>query len=281
MRPRCWPPCQEVHLSDSAVDTVLCDVTDGVMRITLNRPDKANAIAPEARNRLIELLGEADGDVEVRAVAIHSTGKFFCTGADVSRMSGSMATPRPTGTTMRTMLGGAQRLIAAVLDCGKPVVAVVQGPAAGMGAHLAFASDFIVASEDAWFSLPFVQRGLALDAAGAYLLPRRMGLQKAKELAFLGDRLTAAEGQALGVVNRVCAADQLEATAAELVGRLAAAATTAIGLSKKLLNASLDADRNSAFLAEAMSQEIVGRTDDIKEGVAAFMDKRPVNFRGY
>lgn len=182
---------------------------------------------------------------------------------------------------MRTMLGGAQRLIAAVLDCGKPVVAVVQGPAAGMGAHLAFACDFVVAAEDAWFSLPFVQRGLALDAAGAYLLPRRMGLQKAKELAFLGDRLPATEGLSMGIVNRTCGADQLEATAEELVNRLANAATTAIGLSKRLLNASLDGDRGAAFLAEAMSQEIVGRTEDIKEGVEAFMEKRAVKFRGY
>ena len=268
-------------MDDSAVDTVLCNVSGGVMRITLNRPDKANAITPDARNRIIELLGEADGDIEVRAVAIHSTGKFFCTGADVSRMSGAMSTPRPAGSTMRTMLDGAQRLIAAVLDCAKPVVAVVQGPAAGMGAHLAFACDFVVAAEDAWFSLPFVQRGLALDAAGAYLLPRRLGLQKVKELAFLGDRLPASEGLTLGIVNRVCPADQLEDTAAELVGRLANAATTAISLSKRLLNASLDGDRNGAFLAEAMSQEIVGRTEDIKEGVQAFMEKRAVKFRGY
>lgn len=268
-------------MAESEADMVLSEVADGVLRITLNNPNRANAIAAESRERLIALFAEADADVEIRAVLLQSTGKHFCSGADVSRMSSAMAGPRPVGTTMRTMLGGAQRLIAAVLDCGKPVVAAVQGPAAGMGAHLALACDLVIAAEEAWFSQPFVQRGLALDAAGAYLLPRRVGLQKAKELAFLGDRLPAREALAWGMVNRVCAAEDLHADAAALVARLAAGATTAIGLSKRLLNASLDGDRHAAFLAEAMAQEINGKTDDVKEGVAAFMEKRSVNFRGF
>lgn len=260
---------------------VLSESADGVLRITLNRPDRANAISAEGRERLIDLFAQADADVSIRAVLLQSTGKHFCSGADVARMSGAMATVRPAGSTMRTMLGGAQRLIAAVLDCGKPVVAAVQGSAAGMGAHLALACDLVVAAEEAWFSQPFVLRGLALDAAGAYLLPRRVGLQKAKELAFLGDRLPAGEALALGMVNRVCAGVDLEREAGALTARLAAGATTAIGLSKRLLNGSLDADRQAAFLAEAMAQEINGKTEDVKEGVAAFMAKRPVEFRGY
>lgn len=268
-------------MAEAATEMVLSEVSDGVMRITLNRPDRANAIPPESRDRLVELFAEADANVEVRAVLLQSTGKHFCSGADVSRMSGTLATPRPVGTTMRTMLGGAQRLIAAILDCAKPVVAAVQGPAAGMGAHLALACDLIVAADAAWFSQPFVLRGLALDAAGAYLLPRRVGLQKAKELAFLGDHLTAQDALDLGMVNRVCAAADLETEASALARRLADGATTAIGLSKRLLNASLDSDRAGAFLAEAMAQEINGKTEDVREGVAAFVEKRPVNFRGY
>lgn len=268
-------------MSEMVAEMVLSETRDGVLRITLNRPDRANAIPPEARDRLIELFACADGDVAIRAVLLQSTGKHFCSGADVSRMSGAMAGPRPVGTTMRTMLGGAQRLIAAVLDCGKPVVAAVQGPAAGMGAHLALACDLIVAAEDAWFSQPFVLRGLALDAAGAYLLPRRVGLQKAKELAFLGDRLPAREAHALGMVNRVCVAADLEREAEALARRLADGATTAIGLSKKMLNASLDGDRADAFLIEAMGQEINAKTEDVKEGVGAFLEKRPVSFRGH
>lgn len=257
------------------------DVAGGIMRITLNRPDRANAIAPEGRMRLIELLAQADGTPDIRAVLIASSGKHFCSGADVSRMAATMAQKRVVGSTMRTMIGGAQALVTAVLECGKPVVAAVQGPAAGLGATLALACDLIVASEDAWFSFPFTQRGLSMDAGSAYLLPRRIGMQRAKELAFFGDRLSAVDAHALGMVNRVCPADQLGASVEDLIGRLATSATTAISLSKHLLNGSLDVDRHAAFQAEAMAQEINSRTDDVQEGIAAFAEKRGVTYRGY
>ena len=117
--------------------------------------------------------------------------------------------------------------------------------------------------------------------AGAYLLPRRVGLQKAKEMAFLGDRLTVAEAKALGMVNVVCSEAEFPAAVEALAARLAVAATTAISLSKRQLNASLDGDRNAALLAEAMAQEVNGRSDDSQEGVRAFMEKRPSNFKGH
>jgi 2-(1,2-epoxy-1,2-dihydrophenyl)acetyl-CoA isomerase len=228
---------------------VLCEVRDGVMRVTLNRPDAANAIAPEQRETIINLMAQADGDPNVRVVLLGAVGKYFCSGADVRGIAASQSAARLPGSTMRIMLNGAQRLIASVLDCAKPVVAAVQGPATGMGAHLAFACDLIVAAEDAWFALPFIQRGLALDAAGSYILPRRIGLQKVKELAFLGNRLTAAEAKSLGLVNQVCAEAEFAAAVEALAARLAGAATVAISVSKRLLNASLDADRAAAFLA--------------------------------
>ena len=191
-----------------------------------------------------------------------------------------MAGPRLPGATIRTMMQGAQRLIAAVLDCGKPVVAAVQGPAAGMGAHLALACDMIVATDNATFSQPFVLRGLSLDAAGAYLLPRRVGLQKAKEMAFLGDKVSAAEAKTLGLVNIVASEGDFAGEIDKLAARLAASATVAISLTKRLLNGSLDQDRNAAFLAEAMAQEIIGTTEDVKEGVASVLEKRSSNFKG-
>ena len=139
---------------------------------------------------------------------------------------------------MRKIMNGAQRLVAAVLDCGKPVIAVVNGAAAGIGAHLALAADLVVAAEDASFVEVFVRRGLVVDGGGAYLLPRRIGMQKAKELAFFGDKLPAAEALALGLVNRVVPAAELDAAADEFARRLAAGPTTAISLTKRLLNAS-------------------------------------------
>lgn len=268
-------------MSDTQPDTILTALTDGILRITLNKPDAANAISMDQRVRIIALLEEADNNPEVRVIVIAANGKHFCSGADVRGMAGALAGERLPGSTIRTMMQGAQRLIAAVLDCGKPVIAAVQGPAAGMGCHLALASDMIVAMESAWFSQPFVLRGLSLDAAGAYLLPRRLGLQKAKEMAFLGDKVTAVEAQALGLVNRVCSEADFAKEVDRLATRLANSATMAISLTKRLLNASLDQDRNSAFLAEAMAQEIVGTTSDTKEGIASFLEKRPSQFKGH
>jgi 2-(1,2-epoxy-1,2-dihydrophenyl)acetyl-CoA isomerase len=268
-------------MSDDTNQTVLTELAGGIMRITLNKPDAANAISQDQRQRIIALLEEADNNQDVRVIVIAANGRHFCSGADVRAMAGKMAAPRLTGATIRTMMQGAQRLIAAVLDCGKPVIAAVQGPAAGMGCHLALACDLIVASDTAWFSQPFVLRGLSLDAAGAYLLPRRLGLQKAKEMAFLGEKLSAAEAKTLGLVNIVASEADFAGEVDKLAARLAESATMAISLTKRLLNGSLDQDRNAAFLAEAMAQEIVGTTADVKEGVTSFLEKRPSQFKGH
>ena len=188
---------------------------------------------------------------------------------------------RYPGDVTQLLLEGAQRLIAAVLDCRKPVIAAVQGAAAGLGAHLAYACDLIVAAEEASFIESFVLRGLVVDAGGAYLLLGRIGMQKAKELAFFGDKLRAQDALALGLVNQVVPASELDAAVEALAVRLAAAPTTAVSLAKRLLNRSLDVDRASAFLEEAMSQEINSATQDSKEGVSAFVARRAPDFKGY
>jgi 2-(1,2-epoxy-1,2-dihydrophenyl)acetyl-CoA isomerase len=256
---------------------------DGIRRITLNRPEAANALRPQDRNALIDLLDDADADPAILVVVLAAAGRHFCAGADVRAMAGSRSAgdDKRVGDTMRKIMGGAQRLIAAVLDCGKPVIAVVNGAAAGIGAHLALAADLVVAAEDASFVEVFVRRGLVADGGGAYLLPRRIGMQKAKELAFFGDKLPAAEALALGMVNRVVPAADLTAAADEFALRLAAGPTTAISLTKRLLNASPDGDRAAAFLAEAMAQEIQSTAEDSREGVRSFMERRPPEFRGF
>ncbi|GGK72395.1 hypothetical protein GCM10010094_36810 [Streptomyces flaveus] len=175
---------------------------------------------------------------------------------------------------------GAQRLIAAVLDCEKPVIAAVNGTAAGIGAHLAFACDLVIAAEPARFVEVFVRRGLVPDGGGAYLLPRLIGPQRAKELMFFGDALSASDAERLGLVNRVVPAEELEKTAREWAERLAAGPTRALALTKQLVNASLDVDRATAFAAEAAAQEINMTTADAKEGVTAFVERRGAEFRG-
>ena len=216
----------------------------------------------------------------MRVVALRSEGRHFCSGADIGGISAAQAGDPAVGDGMRRIMQGAQRLVAAVLDCAKPVVAVVQGPAAGLGAHLVFACDMVVASESAYFLEPFLLRGIVVDAGGAYLLPRLVGMQRAKELAFLGEKLSAADAKDLGLVNRVAPADELDSVAEELLGRLAAAPTTALSLTKRLFNRSLDGDRAASFLEEAMAQELQSHSDDAREGVTAFMERRPPEFRG-
>jgi 2-(1,2-epoxy-1,2-dihydrophenyl)acetyl-CoA isomerase len=268
---------------ESAVEAaILHSDADGIRRITLNRPEAANALRPVDRDRLIELVNEADEDHAIRVVVIGANGRHFCSGADVTGIARSNSGDAKRATdSMRKIMNGAQRLVAAVLDCGKPVIAVVNGAAAGIGAHLVLAADLVVAAEDANFVEVFVRRGLVVDGGGAYLLPRRMGMQKAKELAFFGDKLPAAEALALGLVNRVVPAAELDAAADEFARRLAAGPTTAISLTKRLLNASPDGDRAAAFLAEAMAQEIQSTAEDSREGVRSFMERRPPEFRGF
>ncbi|GAB4963094.1 enoyl-CoA hydratase/isomerase family protein [Mycobacterium avium] len=265
-----------------STNTVLSDLTDGIMTITLNRPDAANAVRPDDRDTLIALLEAADADEKVRVVVLRANGKHFCSGADVTALAdrrgrGEKRVLEPT----RRIMNGAQKLVASVLDCNKPVIAAVHGAATGLGAHIVYASDLVIATENAYFAESFVKRGLVVDGGGCYLLPRRIGMQKAKEMAFFGERLSAAEALALGLVNRVVGADEFDAAVADFAGRLAQAPTSAIAFTKRLLNDSPDTDRSGAFVAEAMAQEIQSYAHDSKEGVQAFVEKRPTEFTGW
>lgn len=254
-------------------------IVDGqVSYITLNRPEVLNALTPGQRDLLVELLAEASADPEVRAVVLTGTGRGFCAGADLRGASGAGA--RVAGDVARTLRLGAQRLIAAVLDCEKPVIAAVNGTAAGLGAHLAFACDLVLAAESAKFIEVFVRRGLVPDGGGAYLLPRLIGPRRAKELMFFGEALTAREAERLGLVNRVLEDEELTKTAREWAERLATGPTRALALTKQLVNASLDTDRAGAFAAEAAAQEINMTTEDAQEGVASFVERRSPEYRG-
>ncbi len=258
----------------------------GVAWITLNRPEVGNAVTPDQRDRLIELLAAASGDLATRAVVITATGRAFCTGADLRASRPAPSRPedapeRSVGDISRTIRDGAQRLIAAVLDCEVPVIAAVNGTAAGIGAHLALACDLVLAADTASFIEVFVRRGIVPDGGGAYLLPRLVGPQRAKELMFFGDKVPAAEAERMGLVNRVVPADELEATAGEWAARLAAGPTRALVLTKALVNRSLETDRAGAFADEAVAQELTMHTEDAQEGIAAFVERREPTYRGW
>jgi 2-(1,2-epoxy-1,2-dihydrophenyl)acetyl-CoA isomerase len=272
-----------------STDDLLWDVTpEGVAWLTLNRPQAGNAITPPQRDRIIALLDAANGDQRVRTVVLTGAGtRHFCTGADLSSSRGpdapvpEGAPERPAGTVARAISGGAQRLIAAVLDCEKPVIAAVNGTAAGVGCHLAYACDLVLAADSAKFIEVFVRRGLVVDGGGAYLLARLIGPQRAKELIFFGDDLPAAEAHRMGLVNRVVPAAELRVTAVDWAARLAAGPTVALGLGKRLVNRSLDGDRAASLAEEAMAAEINMTSADGQEGIRAFAERRKPVFRGW
>lgn len=258
-------------------DAILYALEHQVAWITLNRPEARNAVNDAMREELLAVLTDARTNPEIRAVVLTGAGKGFCTGADLSRRGAGPSGPGAAREMLRTR---SQRLVRALWELEKPVIAAVNGVAAGLGAHLAFASDLVIAAAEARFIEIFVRRGIAIDACGAYLLPRLLGLARAKELVFFGDDLPAEEAQRLGLVNRVVPADQLHAAAREWAERLASGPTFAIGMSKRLLNRSLDVDMETALDDEAMAQSLVTQSEDTKEGMLAFMEKRPPAFTG-
>jgi 2-(1,2-epoxy-1,2-dihydrophenyl)acetyl-CoA isomerase len=249
----------------------------GVLWITLNRPDVKNAISPDQRNRVIDLLEQAGGDSETRCVVLTGSGGSFCSGADLRASRSDDAPPVSVSQTIRE---GAQRLISAIIDCPKPVIAAVDGVAAGIGAHIAFACDLVIASNEARFIEVFMRRALVPDGGGAYLLIRLIGPQRAKELVFFGDSVYAKDAYDLGLVNRVVPQSDLSSTAAEWAGRLARGPTATLALAKKLLNSAHDIDRSAAFEQEALAQEENMKTEDAQEGVKSFVERREPDFKG-
>jgi 2-(1,2-epoxy-1,2-dihydrophenyl)acetyl-CoA isomerase len=267
------------------------EVTDsGVAWFVLNRPEAGHALTAEVQKGLIDSLDSAGADLRVRVIVLTATGvRHFCTGADLRSDRGGEpdrpadAPERPTGTVMRELqrMNGAQATIAAVLDCPKPVIAAVNGTAAGMGVQLALACDIIVSAEHAKFIQLFVRRAIMPGGGSTYLLPRLVGPQKAKELLFFGDDLPAAEAYRIGLVNRVVPSDQLSKVVGELADRLATLPTVTIGLIKRLVNCSFESDRAAAFQNEAFGQETNMQTADSVEGVQSWIERREPRFRGW
>jgi 2-(1,2-epoxy-1,2-dihydrophenyl)acetyl-CoA isomerase len=258
----------------------------GLLRVTLNRPEHGNALTPDQVARLVSLFDEAGASLDTRAILVAGVGGNFCRGTDAGAARPRPAAPpdaptRPVGFIAWLNRTGVQRLITSVRECEKPVVAAVQGLAADAGLYLALGCDFVVAADDARFAVNFVRRGLVPDGGGIYLLPRLVGLQRAKQMILLGDDVGAADAMALGLITRAVPAAELDAAASELAGRLAEGPTKAIGLVKLLLNRSLDSDAGAAFHDEAAAQEIVMGTADVSESFRSRTEGRPPTFRGW
>ncbi len=257
---------------------VLLDVADGLARITLNRPETLNSWNEQLGLGLLAALDRAEQDDEIRAVLITGAGRAFSSGADLSEQRSGAEGELPD--LSERLLELYNPIIRSVRELPKPVVAAVNGPAAGIGCALALACDLIVAAESAFFLLAFVNVGLVPDGGSTTTVPVRIGAARAAEMAMLGERVGAAKALEWGLINRVVPDDDLDQSATLLLAHLAHGPTKAYANIKRLLNRTLYPELAGQLDAEAMAQKDQGQTADFVEGVLAFAEKRPPRFTG-
>ena len=254
---------------------LLVERRDGVVTLTLNRPEKLNAITGAMWGALREVFEDVAVNRDDRVLVVTGAGDGFCAGADLVAQD----MPRGTGGRLDHMrgVGGSA---AALRNIGKPTIAKVNGVAAGAGLNLALGCDLVIASDVARFSAIFVQRGLSIDYGGSWLLPRLIGMHKAKELAFLADVIDAVEAERVGIVNRVVRAADLDAAVDTVVQRLLQMAPIALSQTKHLLDQAFTVTFAEAVEAEAAAQVVNLSSADAREAVRAFMEKRTPQFTG-
>lgn len=248
---------------------------EGILTITLNRPEVFNAINNKISYELQEAFKQAHRDDAVRVVILTANGKAFCSGQDLKEIAGSENRSLSDSLHKRY-----NPIIRAMRNLPKPIIGAVNGVAAGAGASLALACDMIIAVEEANFIEIFINVGLVPDSGSSYFVPRAVGLAKAFELCTLGSKVSASEAKAMGLINDCVPAEQLMEKVHQLANKYAVAPTASIGLIKKMLQKALVNTLDEQLELEAQYQEIAGRSEDYKEGIAAFNQKRKPVFKG-
>ena len=251
----------------------------GVLTLRLSRPEKRNAIDDTMMYAAIDAVGLAGRDEAVRAILLTSDGEHFCSGFDFVARNQEGGKPR-VGSIQRRLPAQAHRLIPLLCTVQVPVVCAVRGWAAGIGLNLALAADFTVAATDARFWAPFVDRGFTPDSGATWLLPRRIGEQRAREMILLGRVVDGAEAAEWQMIHRAVPVAEVDAVAAELVQTLASGATVAAGLAKWLLHTGATAPLEEHLRNEAFAMELSSRSEDFREGLKAFQEKRPPAYGG-
>lgn len=264
------------HQADGAVD-VRRDGT--ILHITLNRVARRNALSHPMIDTLVEVLTDAALDDALRAIQMSGAGDDFCAGADWVSTNAGGQRPR-TGDLVRRIPHTAHRVIELLHTIALPVVCRVRGWAVGLGANLALAADFTVAADDAVFWEPFVDRGFSPDSGASWLLPRLVGVARAKRMLLLGEKVTGSDAADWGLIHHSVAPADLDAATAEIVDRLAGGPTVAIGLAKQAIHYGAHATLSESLNQELYHLELACRTGDFKEGLAAFRDRRAPDFGG-
>lgn len=255
------------------METLLCDRSDGILTVTLHRPERKNAGTLEMWRELADVFGEARRRPQDRVVVVTGAGGDFCSGADLADVTQSDSHQLNY---MRVVADAAL----ALHRVPQPVIAKVRGVAVGAGCNLALGCDLVVAAETARFSEIFARRGLSVDFGGTWLLPRRIGLHRAKELAFFGEILSAAEAAEIGLVNRVVPDDELDGFVDDWARRLAAGPPLALSATKAMLDDSFAMDLSEALEREGTTQIVNLTSEDGREAILAFLQKRDANFTG-
>jgi len=257
------------------LDLILLTKEEQVGTITLNRPEAMNFLDPVMGQQLREVLRDLEKDDNIRVIVITGAGRAFCAGGDIK----SMQHKRPPHEWVER-LESVAAVTKDMLNLPKPIIASVNGPAVGAGCNLALASDLIIASDKATFGEVFTRIGLIPDCGGIFLLPRRVGLTKAKELIFTGKIISAQEALQMGLANKMVSAEELKEETRRWAQDLAGGATLAIAMAKRLLNLSFQTDLDAILQAELSHQTFLRYTEDHQEGVRAFLEKRKPAFKG-
>ncbi|HEX6238186.1 MAG TPA: enoyl-CoA hydratase-related protein [Acidimicrobiales bacterium] len=255
---------------------------DGVLRLHLDKPAKRNALDDAMVATLIDEVDAAGRDEAVRAILVTAEGEHFCSGFDiVGRNTAGEGERKPRiGSIQRRLPSQAHRLIPVLCTTQAPIVVAARGWVAGIGLHLVAAADFAVLAEDARVWEPFSERGFTPDSGGTWLLPRLVGQARARDLLVLGRAITGAEAVEWGIGHRAVPAAEVDPAADELAGRLAAGPTVALGLTKWLLHTSAEHTLDQHLRDESFAMELSSRSEDFREGLAAFREKRPPRFTG-
>ncbi len=259
-------------------ELVLFDHSDAIATITLNQPQTLNALTYDMLRRLREIVDSVARDSDVRAVVLTGAGRGFCSGANLLGGSGDALAGGGMG--VRAAVMEMNTLLADIAEMQKPWLAAVNGPAVGGGCSLALVCDLVLAAESAYLSLGYVNIGMVLDMGSTFILPRLVGLHKAKELAFFGDRIYGPQAADSGLINRAVPDDALMDTAREWAGRLAAGPTLSIGAIKLGMARMLNGSFRDALHWEAMMISLIAQTEDAAEGLMAFFQKRDPEFKG-